>query len=249
MKIVSIGEITIDHYINQERSHVGGISLNYAVQAKRCGADKVSLVSCVGTDGNGRRVLETLTQEGVDISHIAVMPGKTATCDIEIDDRAERIYPSGGYHRNVLADLQLHEADRVFIHQHDILVTLFDRSQPFSFFRQLLTELDFEGKRVVDFGDWSDYGEDYGAIIDCLDNLDLAFVSGKPDTVDALLPISRQMKGLVVVTLGGAGSASRYRAGVLYTRPPVPYRFSWIPLVVAMPFRPPLALLIFVQEM
>jgi sugar/nucleoside kinase (ribokinase family) len=41
MKIAIIGEITMDHYPQQNRSFVGCISLNFAVQAKRCGAEQV----------------------------------------------------------------------------------------------------------------------------------------------------------------------------------------------------------------
>ena len=104
MKIVSIGEITIDYYLNQNTSLVGGISLNFAVHAKRCGADTVSLVSRIGPDDGGRRVLEKLDQEGVDASHVAVLSGETATCDILINADGERTFPAGGYHLNVLGD-------------------------------------------------------------------------------------------------------------------------------------------------
>ena len=75
MKIVSVGESTIDHYLDLNRSFVGGISLNYAVNAKRCGAKVVSLVSSVGTDKAGQRVLEKLDKEGINASHIAPLAG------------------------------------------------------------------------------------------------------------------------------------------------------------------------------
>ena len=95
MKIVSIGESTIDHYLGLNQSFIGGISLNFAVNAKRCGADVVSLVSSVGTDRAGKRVLAKLEQEGIDASHVAILPGETARIDIQITAQGERVFPPG----------------------------------------------------------------------------------------------------------------------------------------------------------
>ena len=95
MKIVSVGESMIDHYPDLGHSFVGGISLNMAVNAKRCGADAVSLVSCVGTDDSGQRVFEKLAQEGIDASHVAVLPGETARIDIQVLAQGERLFPPG----------------------------------------------------------------------------------------------------------------------------------------------------------
>lgn len=208
MKVVSVGEITIDHYLNLNRSFVGGISLNFAVNARRCGADTVSLVSCVGADKAGQRVFQKLAQEGIDASHVAVLPGETARIDIEVRAQGERIFPPGGFHRNVLLDHRLNESDLAFIQRHDILAFLFDRSQPDSPVNRALEALDFGGKRVADFGDWADYAGDYDALTSALEPLALAFVSGTQETIDFLLPYSRRLDGLVVVTLGAEGSVA-----------------------------------------
>ena len=127
MKIVSVGEITIDHYLRQNLSFVGGISLNFAVHAKRSGAENVSLVSCVGSGPEGAWVLDTLAREQVDSSHVAVLEGKTAECTVEVYDDAERIFPVGGYRANVLNRLHLADDIKTFIGQHDVLVTLYVR--------------------------------------------------------------------------------------------------------------------------
>jgi len=208
MKIVSVGEITIDHYLNLNRSFVGGISLNFAVNAKRCGTDAVSLVSCVGTDAGGRQVFEKLAQEGIDASHVAILAGETAHIDIQVLAQGERLFPPGGFHRNVLLDLRLNESDLAFIRQHDILAFLYDRSQPESPVNRALEALDFDGKRVADFGDWSDYAGDYDDLLAALEPLALAFISGNQETIDFLLPFSHRFDGLIVVTLGADGSVA-----------------------------------------
>ncbi len=208
MKIVSVGEITIDHYLGLNRSFVGGISLNFAVNAKRCGADVVSLVSSVGADEGGRRVLEKLEREGINASHVAILPGETARIDIQVMAHGERVFPAGGFHRNVLDDLRLSDNDLAFIRHHDILAFLYDYSQPDSLGNRVMVKLDFDGKRVADFGDWADYGGDYDGLFSALETLDVAFISGGQVAVEAFLPVSRCCKGIIVVTLGAEGSAA-----------------------------------------
>ncbi len=206
MRIISVGEITIDHYPELNLSFVGGISLNFAVHAKRCGATAVSLISRVGSDANGRSALKKLTQEDIDISHIAILEGKTATCAIQLRNSAERIFLAGGYYPNVLTNLRLNQSDLAFIQQHDILVARYDNSQTEPFFDQVMIDLDFDGKRVTDFGDWSDFDRDHPTMFDYLDQLDIAFVSGEQEAVQTLRSFSRQIDGIIVVTLGAAGS-------------------------------------------
>ena len=216
VKIVAVGEVMIDHYLNLNRSFVGGISLNMAVNAKRCGADAVSLVSCVGPDEGGRRVFEKLAQEGIDASHVAVLPGETACIDIQVLPQGERLFPPGSFHRNVLLDLRLSESDLAFIGQHEVLVFLYDRSQPESPANRALETLDFDGKRVADFGDWADYAGDYDLLVSALEPLALSFLSGNQATIDFLLPFSRGLDGLIVVTLGAAGSVALVNGAPLF---------------------------------
>jgi fructoselysine 6-kinase len=102
----------------------------------------------------------------------------------------------------------LNDADLTFIRQHDILAAPFDPTQPEFIFDQVMVELDFDGKRVADLGDWYDYDGDYDRLTSLLENLDLAFISGGETTVDALLPLSRRINGLIVVTLGADGSVA-----------------------------------------
>lgn len=229
MKIVSIGEITVDHYPELSRSFVGGISLNFAVHAKRCGATAVSLISRIGTDDNGRFVLNKLSQEKIDASHVTILEGKTATCAILIRDAGERIFPEGGYHPNVLTNLKLNPSELRFIQQHDILVARYDHSQPDPFFDQIMGELDFNGKRVVDFGDWADFDGDVAVMLNTLGKLDLAFISGNQETIETLRSISRQIDTVIVVTLGAAGSValvngspSRRSGGRIHPQPAIP---------------------------
>ena len=214
MKIVSVGEITYDDYYKQNQTFVGGISLNFAVNAKRCGADVASLVSCVGTDEAGQIVLDALAKEQVDHSHVAVIEGKTAVCGIEVYENGERVFPPSTYHLNVLDQLRLTEANQAFIEQHDILVTLFYNVGPKDLIEQLLSIEKGAMKRVVDFGDWSD-GNFKEEALPFFESIDLAFMSGDEDTIEKMRPIAEQIDSLIVVTLGAGGSCALQKQQML----------------------------------
>ncbi|GIK39520.1 MAG: ribokinase [Chloroflexota bacterium] len=207
MKIVCVGESTLDYYLDLNRGFVGGISLNFAVHSKRCGAEKVALLSCVGSDPAGQLVRQKLLKEGIDTSHLYVQEGETARQNIIVTPTGERIFPSNGYSPGVLAGFHVSDADLEFIQQFDIVVTpLFWQIEPI--FNRVMRQLSFRGKRVVDFLDLSDYGQDYGGMAALIQQLDLAFISGNQQAVDMLRPLSRQMAGIIVVTRGAAGSTA-----------------------------------------
>jgi len=54
--------------------HVGGKGANQAIAARRLGAEHVALVARVAADAFGGRVLETLEQSSVDITHVGRDP-------------------------------------------------------------------------------------------------------------------------------------------------------------------------------
>lgn len=67
----------------------GGKGANAAVAAARVGAD-VRLVAAVGADDHGRRAVEELRVDGVDVGSVAALPGHpTGVALIVVDDRGE----------------------------------------------------------------------------------------------------------------------------------------------------------------
>ncbi len=213
MNVLSVGESTIDHYTGQGISLVGGISLNFAVHARQCGSEEVTLISRIGTDYDGDRVLSALKMNNVSAEGVTKRPGRTATCEISVGDQGERSYPVGGYRRNVLDSFELSRGDLKMVDQSDILVTMNDHSAPFGFLDSLL-RLPYPGRRVVDFGDWSDYGGNWSEILQLGSRLDLLFISGDETAVDVLLPLTAGKGLTAVVTLGQAGSLAMHDGNV-----------------------------------
>ncbi|MCE9602749.1 MAG: hypothetical protein K8S21_11150 [Gemmatimonadetes bacterium] len=207
MRIVAVGECTIDRYPALGAERVGGISLNFAVNARREGAERVSLMSATGTDAGAAAVRRKLAAEGIDASHLRVIAGATATQAITLAPGGERIFPAGGYSPGVLADLHLSAADQVLLRTAEVVAV--------PVFRELAHLSDavmhargITGMRVADLLDGADLGPDLGGIESLLGAFDLLFLSGSEATVERLLPFSRDTRSLIVVTHGADGSSA-----------------------------------------
>src|SRR5262245_1185684 len=122
MRIASIGECTIDHYMDLKKEYVGGISLNLAVHCKRSGAEHVSFISRIGKD-DGDKILKALEYNNVDTSQIKRVEGPAARQKINLTSSGERIFPPGGYDPGVLENFQLDEAEIRFVQSHNILAS------------------------------------------------------------------------------------------------------------------------------
>jgi fructoselysine 6-kinase len=203
LNIVSIGECTIDDYLQQQHQFVGGISLNFAINAKRSGADQVSLVSRIGNDRH-TQILQKLQNEGIDSSHVSVVDGKTARQHIILND-GERIFPSGGYQPGVLEGFTLDQDDLQFVKKHNVIVSaLFKQVEPL--FYQLMKVSPVDTWLVADFLDLSDYKHDTRVVELSLERLKIAFISGNYELVERLLSLSRDSNCLIVITMGAEGS-------------------------------------------
>jgi ribokinase len=78
----------------------GGKGSNQAVAAARQGLS-VALVSAVGDDSFGADIVAGLVDEGVDVSHVATVPGPSGIAMIVVDDAGENtivVSPGAGNH-------------------------------------------------------------------------------------------------------------------------------------------------------
>ena len=88
--IAAIGDNTIDIYTGRdEYSFVGGNAVNVAVQLTLLGRP-VRYFGAVGPDSAGQRVRQALVRLGVDVAGLAVLPGRTSTSRIRVDQAGVR---------------------------------------------------------------------------------------------------------------------------------------------------------------
>ncbi|MFN8570744.1 MAG: PfkB family carbohydrate kinase [Gemmatimonadaceae bacterium] len=207
MRIVAVGECTLDRYLDLSLERVGGISLNFAVQARRSGAAHVALVSCTGRDRGAVAVRERLVQEGVDGTHCHAQDGATASQAIRLAAGGERIFPPGGYDPGVLATYHLTDADLRFIGTHDVVAVPFFR-QIEHLFWPAVRAVAPGATRVADLLDGGDLGPGDAALDQLLPELDLVFLSAGEEVAAELLPRTRTGHTLIVVTHGAQGSSA-----------------------------------------
>lgn len=205
LRVVSIGECTIDHYLDLQKEYVGGISLNFAVHCKRSSAENVSLITRVGKN-DGSKILLKLAAEKIDSSHVKTLNASTARQNITLTTTGERIFPEGGYDPDVLKNFQLSDAEIQFVQSHNLLASpMFQQLEPL--FRQVMS-ISFNGWRVADFLDLADYKKDLRIVEQFTEKLTIAFISGDHDLVENIRPLSRSTNCLIVITLGAEGSAA-----------------------------------------
>jgi len=213
--IVAVGDNCIDYYAALDAARPGGNAVNVAVNAVRCGA-QAAYIGVVGDDPHGRLLLDALHKEGVDISHVRVVPGKTAVTQVSLVN-GERVL--GDYDDGVQADFRLTEDDFTFIARHDLFTAgLWGHVEhDLAAVRALGVPIAFDCATKPDH-----------AIVDiALPSVDVAFFSadGPPDDAlrDRLRAFADRGPRLVVATLGENGSAA-WSEGALITCPAEPTR-------------------------
>jgi fructoselysine 6-kinase len=224
MRIAAVGECTLDVYPELGAERVGGISLNFAVNARREGADQVVLVSCTGSDARAAAVRQKLSAEGIDTRHLHSLAGATATQEIRLVAGGERVFPPDGYHPGVLKDFRLSDADLALLRTVDVIaVPVFRQIEHLA--EAVLRVPAGNALRVADLLDGADLGPDLAGLGPLLDAFDLLFVSGDLAMVERLRERSRASRTVIVVTQGAAGSSALVR-GTRTNVPAAPVPFA-----------------------
>jgi fructoselysine 6-kinase len=119
MKLATIGDNCVDSYRSLNRESFGGNCVNVAVQAARLGAE-TAYVGALGNDEYGKKFLEVLKKQGINTSHIKVLPGKTAVTLVELVNGDRQF---GDYDPGVTATFKPNEEDIAFLAGHDIVAS------------------------------------------------------------------------------------------------------------------------------
>ena len=217
IKIACAGDNCVDYYDNTGESFPGGNPVNVSVYVRRLGGQSAYL-GAVGTDDFGKQMCAALQEKGVDVSHVQILPGKTAFTHVERIN-GERVF--GDYDEGVMADFRLRQADFDFLKGYNLLVTgLWGHTESqLADVRAMGIPVAFDGaERPLD---------EAGRI--ALPHVNVAFFSDDASDEESLkariLEIAALGPQIVVATRGGKGSLaydgeSFYRGGQLYCRIP-----------------------------
>lgn len=200
MWIAALGDNCIDIYDETGEYYVGGNPVNVASYIQRLGGES-AYVGAVGDDAYGVLVREKLEERGVDVSHVHVLPGRTAVTHVLLENGDRRF---GEYEKGVLKDFALDEEDLEFICGHAMAV-----SGIYGYMEAEILKLRDRDRDLQIAFDFSDELQD-PAVEAVLPYVDYAFFSLEEKEEGKAEAFLKKMKalcgGLVIVTMGSAGS-------------------------------------------
>ncbi len=208
LKIIAMTVLCVDVYPQKDEIYVGGNSVNFAVQCVKRGIREISVLGCVGNDGYGQAVIELLTKNHINISHVCTKEGKTASNRIFISEGGDRYFLPDSWDGGVYQNFILSENDWVYALEHDIVAIPANNPN----FSTALNKLANSGKLVVDFLD----SRDFDSIETTLPKIALGFISGDRQVVNRLRPLSLEMDTPIIVTLGAEGSLALHKGKEYY---------------------------------
>lgn len=199
MRIVAVGDNCVDIYANLGRTFPGGGPVNFAVQARRLGAE-AAYIGVIGDDTHGAWIAEALNVEGVDTRYLIRLPGSTARAWVQLVDRDRTFLHS---ERGVRERLLITPDINVFIAGADLVHTTLDGCVDAH-----IPRWHAAGRQIsYDFSHRAT-----SAQIDLLPFVDVAFFSGQSLTAEDAREKARalQVEGarVVVITLGERGSVA-----------------------------------------
>lgn len=201
-KFIYVGDCGVD--VIDEQTRPGGCALNVSYYLNHLN-QSVDVLTWIGNDDGSKVVVNTLNNIKADKSGIHQVSGQTPTQLISIQPSGEKKFES--YEAGVLTSAKLTEADKFFINQHHVLITLC-YSQIIDLFNQV-TKVEFSGIKVVDFMSMADFNSDINFVKKYLHWFDIALFGlneKQTDLINQIKDVSREHQKLFIVTLGSVGS-------------------------------------------
>jgi fructoselysine 6-kinase len=206
MKLTAVGDCGIDRYVNLGRDRPGGITLNFAANARRlfAASDTVGVITALGTDPEASLVRRAIAGLGLEAC-LVELEGATSIQYIDRHASGEKIFVR--YEQGVLGHYRVGARERAVIARSDVLMAVV-YAQIEGFFDSVM-DSPSPGLRAVDFGDLSGLTGGIGLVERYIPAFHLGFFglsAGDEALIDELERLARRHRRLFVVTLGAEGS-------------------------------------------
>lgn len=212
MRVVGIGDNTVDKYLHLRKMFPGGNAVNVPVLAHRYGRHG-SYIGCLGNDPYGQLILKALQKEGIDVSHCRTLDGPNAYCEVTIIN-GERVF--GDFTVGVRDQLKLNADDLAFIRTHDLTHTSI-----YSAIEKYLPSVQ-HASPLLSFDFSQDWDKKY--LSEILGYVDIAILShsnpNRQEVEDLIIWVKSQGPKLVILTQGRHG-AFVYDGRQLHHQPPI----------------------------
>jgi fructoselysine 6-kinase len=198
IRVVGVGDNTVDQYLHLGQMFPGGNAVNVAVLAQRYG-HRGSYLGWLGNDVYGRLILGALREEGIDTAYCRIIDGENAHCAVDLVN-GDRVF--GASTAGVTTQLALTDEDLAYIAAHDLAHTSI-----YSHIERDLPGLKPTGA-IVSFDFSSNWTREY--LKQQLPYVDFALLSSPLQSVEETESLMRwvyqQGPRLVLVTQGSAGA-------------------------------------------
>ena len=212
MKIACFAVAALDFFPQHNAYFAGGNSLNQAVRFRQMGHPSAFL-GAIGTDPAGDRILDLLQRNGVETSHTYRVEGRTASNQIVNDEAGERFGLEGAWDNGVYYDFTPSPADWDFLGTCEVWAT-HGNCRPYL---EALQRKQLGQFLAVDFLHMLDVDH----LRQNLGTIDIAYLGGTPDMADSLAALAKECPGIIVLTLGAAGSMA-FQGDQVYRQPALP---------------------------
>lgn len=198
IRVVGVGDNTVDKYIHLGRMFPGGNAVNVAVLARRYGHYGAYL-GWLADDVYGRLLLSALAEEGIDTRRCRIVDGINAHCEVNLIEN-DRVFANGTH--GVSALLTLNDDDLHYISEHDLVHTSI-----YSHIEEDLPRLRSTGA-TISFDFSQEWTEDY--LRQQVPHVDFVALSYPNQDTTSAEDLMRWISGLgprlVLVTQGKAGA-------------------------------------------
>lgn len=218
MIISCIGDCGIDNYLDENLLRPGGITLNFAVHARKLfpDSDTVEVLTVLGHGDDSTIVSQTIKKHKL-ASVVEYRKGRAPVQYIRRKPSGEKVF--AGYDEEVLKDFVLSSEQKAHAEQSDFLITpLYAQIEPL--FHSVMS-IKSNGIKSVDFMDLSDYDKQTAIVKTHTAHFDIGFFGlnmADQSLLTDLEALSKVKKKLFVITLGKDGSMA-FENGRKYHQP------------------------------
>ena len=208
VRVVGVGDNTVDRYLHLGMMFPGGNSVNVPVLAHRLG-HPAAYLGWLANDPHGLLVYNSLLEEGVDVSHSRLIEGENAYCEISLQN-GDRVF--GDYSEGVCDQIEMNDEDCKFISGFDLVHT-----SVYSFISPYLKQLRSVSKVLsYDFSrEW-----DRKLLAETLPFVSIALISNQVKDIDENQELINYASSfgpdIVLVTSGEQGALLYYGSQFFY---------------------------------
>ena len=210
MKVICVGDNTVDCYLHLNQMYPGGNTVNVAVFASRLGHQSAYL-GWLADDAGGMLIHQSLIDEGVNVSRCRIVEGSNAFCEIQIED-GDRAF--GNFSKGVCDQISPNERDLQFISEFHLTHTsIYSHIDPFL--------KDLKGASNLLSYDFSN-GWDQDSLAKILPYVDIAILSNRLVTMGdnrELMKWAVSLGPSIVMVTGGEKGAMIYDRKNYYYQP------------------------------